>query len=280
VARVAEDLGFEVLLGEGSDGLLGARSPARVYGVEGCERLRLLLRHYRLSDDIAFRFSNHAWAGWPLTAEKFAKSVHDLPASDDVVGLFMDYETFGEHQWKETGIFEFLAHMPAAVLSRDDHEFATPSDAAKRHAPAGRLSVPHPVSWADAERDLSAWLSNPMQRAANLALYGLLPAVKASGRAELLDSWRRLSTSDHLYYMCTKRESDGDVHDIFTPYATPHDAFIAFMNVLDDLERRVTGTSSESGRMGQSQSSTFGDAPRAGPVARPPRRSKRSRRTP
>jgi alpha-amylase len=239
VARVVEDLGFSALLGEGADGLLGWRSPARVYGVEGCESLRLLLRHYRLSDDIAFRFSNRSWASWPLTAEKFAASVHALPADDQVVGLFMDYETFGEHQWRETGIFDFMAAMPAAVLARPGFSFETPAEAVATRRPVARLAIPHPVSWADEARDLSAWLGNPMQRAANLALYGLLPSVRRSGRADLLAGWRRLSTSDHLYYMCTKRASDGDVHEHFSPYATPHDAFIAFMNVLDDLERRA-----------------------------------------
>ncbi|MFO0931602.1 MAG: glycoside hydrolase family 57 protein [Planctomycetota bacterium] len=239
VARTVEDLGFVALLGEGSDGLLGWRSPARVYGVEGCERLRLLLRHYRLSDDIAFRFSNRAWDQWPLTAEKFARSLAALPADDVAVNLFMDYETFGEHQWKETGIFDFLAAMPRAVLADPRFAFRTPTEVATAHAPAARLPIPHPISWADAERDLGAWLGNPMQRAANLALYALLPAVRASGRADLVAAWRRLSTSDHLYYMFTKRTSDGDVHEHFSPYASPHDAFIAFMNVLDDLERRA-----------------------------------------
>lgn len=239
VARSAEDLGFSVLLGEGADALLGWRSPGLAYGVEGCERLTLLLRHYRLSDDIAFRFSNRAWDRWPLTAEKFAASLRAEPADTRAIGLFMDYETFGEHQWKETGILDFLHAMPGAVLADPRFAFATPTEAAARAPRAGRLAIPHPVSWADAERDLGAWLSNPMQRAANLALYGLLPAVRASGRADLLTAWRRLSTSDHLYYMFTKRSSDGDVHEHFSPYATPHDAFIAFMNVLDDLERRV-----------------------------------------
>ena len=275
VARVVEDLGFVALLGEGSDGLLGWRSPARVYGVEGCERLRLLLRHYRLSDDIAFRFSNRGWASWPLTPEKYLASLRALPPDDEVVGLFMDYETFGEHQWAETGIFDFLAGMPRAVLSDPRFSFATPTEAAAAHAPVARLPVPHPVSWADAARDLSAWLGNPMQRAADLALHGLLPAVRRTGRADLLAAWRRLSTSDHLYYMFTKRTSDGDVHEHFSPYATPHDAFIAYMNVLDDLERRVAAALPASAgpdvAPGPAPSPTTAEtsppAPDAGPVA-------------
>jgi hypothetical protein len=191
---------------------------------------------------IAFRFSNRAWDQWPLTAEKFARSLAALPADDVVVNLFMDYETFGEHQWKETGIFDFLEGLPEAVLAHPRLDFATPSQVVARTTPSATLSIPHPVSWADAERDLTAWLGNPMQRAANLALYGLLPAVKRTGRADLLEGWRRLSTSDHFYYMCTKWFSDGDVHKHFSPYSTPHDAFIAFMNVLDDLERRASAS--------------------------------------
>ena len=240
IARTAEDLGFTALLGEGADHLLGWRSPGHVYGVVGCDRIRLLLRTYRFSDDIAFRYSNRSWPGWPLTPEKFAASIHALPATEEVVGLFMDYETFGEHQWKETGILDFMSAMPAAVLADERFDFQTPAEAVATRASVGDLAIPHPVSWADAERDLTAWLGNPMQRSANLAPYGLLPSLRRASRDDLTAAWRRLSTSDHLYYMCTKWFSDGDVHKHFSPYATPHDAFIAFMNVLDDLERRIS----------------------------------------
>ncbi len=242
VAKVAESLGYTAMLGEGADHLLGWRSPGRTYRAEGCSNLQLLLRSYRLADDVAFRFSNRAWAGWPLTPATFAASLSAVPDDDEFVGLFMDYETFGEHQWKETGILDFMDGLPEAVLAHPRLDFATPSQVVARTTPSATLSIPHPVSWADAERDLTAWLGNPMQREANLALYGLLPAVKRTGRADLLEGWRRLSTSDHLYYMCTKWFSDGDVHKHFSPYSTPHDAFIAFMNVLDDLERRASAS--------------------------------------
>ncbi len=242
VARTAEGLGFTAILGEGADHLLGWRSPGRVYGVEGTERIRLLLRTYRLSDDIAFRFAWGSGPGRSLTAEAFAASIHARPPEDVVVGLFMDYETFGEHQWAETGIFDFLARVPEAVLANPRFDFATPSEIAARHPPVARLPIPHPVSWADAERDLTAWLGNAMQREANLALYALGDDVRRSGRPDLLEGWRRLTTSDHLYYMCTKWFSDGDVHKHFSPYSTPHDAFIAFMNVLDDLKRRAAAS--------------------------------------
>jgi len=242
IARAAESLGFEALLGEGADHLLGWRSPHRVYKPEGCDALRLLLRSYEFSDDIAFRFSNKTWDQWPLYASTFAAWLHELPEEDVFVGLFMDYETFGEHQWKETGIFEFMAHLPAAVLAEKRFRFRTPIEVARANAPVAGLAIPHPVSWADAERDLTAWLGNPMQRSANEALYSLAPSVRKldpQSQLALRRDWERLTTSDHLYYMCTKWFSDGDVHKYFSPYASPHDAFIAFMNVVDDLTRRI-----------------------------------------
>ncbi len=254
IARLAEQAGFQGILGEGADHLLGWRSPHAVYRPEGCERIKTLLRSYRLSDDIAFRFSNRAWEHWPLRAETFSAWLQDAIAGleDQVVGLFMDYETFGEHQWEDTGIFAFMKALPAALLGAGNLRFATPSEVFERHDPIGRIDIPHPVSWADAERDLTAWLGNHMQRSANEALWdigrdlrGL--ASRCGDREQtrdaeaLLAKWRKLTTSDHLYYMCTKFFSDGDVHKYFSPYATPHDAFIAFMNVVDDLARRVEG---------------------------------------
>jgi alpha-amylase len=242
VTKVADDLGFVALLGEGADHLIGWRSPMSVYGAKGTERLKVLLRNYRFSDDIAFRFSNRGWEEWPLSAEKFARWVADVPPEARQVGLFMDYETIGEHQWEETGIFDFMEHMPAALLKHPRFAFRTPSEVADLEPPTEMLEVPHPVSWADAERDLSAWLGNPMQRAAHEALYEVYPDVRRAadaGRPELLERWRKLSTSDHVYYMCTKGASDGEVHAHFSPYEGPHEAYVMFMNVLDDLARRA-----------------------------------------
>ncbi len=242
VARRAEELGFTAILGEGADQLLGWRSPHRVYRPEGCERIKLLLRSYRYSDDIAFRFSNKSWPEYPLPAERFARWLAGLGEKERFVGLFMDYETFGEHQWEETGIFRFMRELPDACLSTGALDFRTPAELAATLDPVARLDIPRPISWADAERDLTAWLGNPMQKAAHEALYGLLPEVQklaAAGVEAPYQKWRRLSTSDHVYYMCTKWFSDGDVHKYFSPYATPHDAFISFMNVFDDLSREV-----------------------------------------
>jgi alpha-amylase len=242
IAQSVEKLGFKAMLGEGADHLLGWRSPHFVYRPEGCEKLKLLLRDYARADDIAFRYSNKTWDQWPLTAEKFARWMHQAGNEDAFIGLFMDYETFGEHQWKETGIFDFFAGLPDALLADPRFRFRTPGEVVAERDPVSRLALTRPVSWADAERDVSAWLGNPMQRAANEALYALAPAIRelaARGATKLQDHWRKLTTSDHLYYMCTKHFSDGDVHKYFSPYASPHDAFIAFMNVLDDLGRRV-----------------------------------------
>ncbi len=235
IARRAEELGFLGILGEGADQLLGWRSAHRVYRPEACERIKILLRSYRLSDDIAFRFSNRNWSEWPLTADRFASWIHALPEKDDVVGLFMDYETFGEHQWADTGIFEFMDHLPEAVLAAPDVGFRTPSEVLADTDPVARLDIPHPISWADTERDLTAWLGNPMQQAAHKELYRVGREIRESGDMEHLEIWRKLSTSDHLYYMCTKWFADGDVHKYFNPYNNPHDAFIVMMNVLEDI---------------------------------------------
>lgn len=237
LAREVEGMGFDAVLGEGADHLLGWRDPCAVYRPAGCERLRLLLRNYRLSDDIAFRFSARSWEEWPLDAAKFVRWLDRVPGGARHVGLFMDYETAGEHQPKETGIFEFLEGLPEAVARRKRFRFRTPAEAARAATDAPPISVPRPVSWADFERDLSAWLGNPMQRAAHDALYALLPAVRGDPR--LLALWRRLSTSDHFYYMCTKWASDGDVHTYFSPWRTPHDAFVTYMNVIEDLALRA-----------------------------------------
>jgi alpha-amylase len=240
IARAVEDLGFTALLGEGADHLLGWRSPRHVYRVAGTQRLKLLLRDYVLSDDIAFRFSNREWPEWPLSPERFAAKLAAGRPEERFVGLFMDYETFGEHQGPQTGILEFMRALPRATLANPQLAFATPSEVAARNEPVGELELPRPVSWADAERDLTAWLGNPMQAAAHEALYALgARLADRAGSDALAAEWRKLTTSDHVYYMCTKFFSDGDVHKYFSPYASPHDAFISFMNVLDGLERRL-----------------------------------------
>jgi alpha-amylase len=198
-----------------------------------------LLKNYKLSDDIAFRFGNKGWCEWPLTADKFVKWIKKLDNREEVINLFMDYETFGEHQDKSTGIFDFMENLPAEVLKHKGLSFSTPSEVAANLQPIAPVNVPHPISWADEERDLTAWLGNEMQQEAFDKLYHLLPKIQLCTDAKLLKDWDFLQCSDHFYYMCTKFFSDGDVHAYFNPYETPYEAFINYMNVLSDFTIRL-----------------------------------------
>ena len=241
VAAVAGEMGFDAVLLEGVDRVLGARTSNAVYTPPGRETPKLLPKNYRLSDDIAFRFGDTTWTQYPLTAEKFARRVGQIDNPDAVCGLFMDYETIGEHQWKETGIFEFLRELPRQLLALPDTDFVTPSGAAAIHAAAGELDMPDLTSWADTERDLSAWRGNAMQVNALSEWAKLESGLHARGDGGLLEDWRKLGTSDHFYYMSTKFWADGEVHRYFSPYESPYDAYINFMNVLDNIKSRVRG---------------------------------------
>ncbi|MFO7536177.1 MAG: glycoside hydrolase family 57 protein [Kiritimatiellia bacterium] len=247
LARVIQDMGYKAILAEGADHVLGWRNPNFVYQPAGCHKLKLLLKNYRLSDDIAFRFSNHGWSEFPLTAEKFAQWIHKTNGAGEVVNLFMDYETFGEHQWEETGIFAFMKAMPAAILTHPDFKFRTPSEVIETHSPVAQLDIPQFMSWADVERDLTAWLGNDMQKDAFESVYRLEKKVRDAKSPDLLKVWRQLQTSDHFYYMCTKWFADGDVHKYFNPYGTPYDAYINYMNVLADFEHTL-GAAKQAGR--------------------------------
>ncbi|OGD08239.1 alpha-amylase [Candidatus Amesbacteria bacterium RIFOXYB1_FULL_44_23] len=234
-----EAMGYEGILAEGADHVLEWRSPNFIYKPVGTQNIGLMLKNYRLSDDIAFRFSNPGWTEFPLTAPKFARWVSAFNGSGDIINLFMDYETFGEHQWEDTGIFEFLRHLPQELLRHRDNYFVTPSQALKKLPKVAELNFPNFVSWADVERDISAWLGNSMQDDAAAKLYALESAVLKSRDQKLISDWRRLTTSDHFYYMCTKWFSDGDVHKYFNPYDSPYEAFIAYANVLQDVKLRL-----------------------------------------
>lgn len=231
---------FDAIITEGADHVLGFRSPNFVYRPKGCKRLKLLLKNYSLSDDIAFRFSNRDWTQWPLTAEKFASWIHNINGNGTVVNLFMDYETFGEHQWEDTGIFDFIRHLPQEILRHPDNNFKTPSEVTRHYDVSDTIDVPHIISWADTERDLSAWLGNAMQSNAIHELYRLERKIKQTKDEKLITDWRKLQVSDHFYYMCTKYFADGDVHKYFNPYDSPYDSYINFMNVLDSLNRRCS----------------------------------------
>ena len=201
--------------------------------------MKLLLKNYKLSDDIAFRFSEKSWKEYPLTVEKYAQWVNANNGNGNVINLFMDYETFGEHQWSQSGIFRFLESLPPELLKHPDNEFVTTTESVEKYDPVSELDVHHPVSWADVERDLSAWLGNSMQHDSLYQLYQMERKVKESGDEALLADWRKLTTSDHFYYMCTKWFADGDVHKYFNPYDSPYEGFIAFMNSLNDLSKRT-----------------------------------------
>ncbi len=239
IANTVMKMGFKAILAEGADRVLAWRSPNFAYTATTAPDIKLLLKNYRLSDDIAFRFSERSWSEWPMTAPKFASWLAQANGNGHVVNLFMDYETFGEHQWESTGIFDFLRAMPSELLKHPHNDFVTPSEAAQRYPAAAELDIHDLISWADVERDVSAWLGNKMQKAAIEQLYALEPQILASGDENLISDWRRLQTSDHFYYMCTKWFADGDVHKYFNPYESPYEGFIWFMNVLNDLKARL-----------------------------------------
>ncbi|MFH1134428.1 MAG: glycoside hydrolase family 57 protein [Nanoarchaeota archaeon] len=239
LAHHIEGLGYKGVIAEGADHILGWRSPNFVYTPKTAPKLKLLLKNFRLSDDIAFRFSNSQWAEYPLTADKFSDWVSKVNGNGNCVNLFMDYETFGEHQWKETGIFEFLKALPAEVLKHQHLEFKTPDQVIAENPPVGEINVPYSLSWADIERDASAWLGNAMQRECFKLLESLEPKVRETRDDEMLHIWRLLQNSDHLYYLCTKSWADGDVHKYFSPFASPYDGFINYMNVLQDFKKEL-----------------------------------------
>jgi len=239
IGEMVADMGYKLMLTEGAKHILGWRSPNFMYANAIRPDLKLLLKNFRLSDDIAFRFSEQSWNDWPLTNEKFVDWLNQTEESEETVNLFMDYETFGEHQWEETGIFDFMRSLPGRVFSHSNFGFATPSELAERLQPVGPIHVPNEVSWADEERDLTAWLGNDLQDEAFGKLYDLKEKVLQCEDPQIWKDWNYLQTSDHFYYMCTKWFSDGDVHKYFNPYGNPYDAFINYMNVLSDFIIRV-----------------------------------------
>jgi alpha-amylase len=236
IAETIADLGYKGILSEGTEKILGWRSPNFVYKPRYAN-LKVLLRNYKLSDDVGFRFSARNWPGFPLTADKYAAWMSN--SYGDVINLFMDYETFGEHQWAETGIFDFLRHLPQEVFKYDNLDFATVSEACERYNPVGDIDVPWAISWADEDRNVSTWLGNNMQIACFNELKDIGRKLKKKGDKDLLYVWRLLQTSDHLYYISTKGFEDGTVHAYFSPYDIPYDGFINYMNILQDLKEKA-----------------------------------------
>ena len=239
IGEMVAEMGYKSMLTEGAKHVLGWKSPNYLYCSVKNPKLKILLKNFRLSDDIAFRFSNKTWSEWPLTAEKYVSWLNEIDPQNETVNLFMDYETFGEHQWAETGIFEFLKAFPKVVLSSTDFKFSTPYEISRDLQPVSPISVPYPISWADEERDLTAWLGNELQTEAFAQLFALEEKVKSCHDESIQRDWLRLQNSDHLYYMCTKWFSDGEVHKYFNPYNSPYEAFINYMNVFSDFSIRV-----------------------------------------
>ena len=230
------ELGYKTMLTEGARHIMGWKSPNYIYTDDIQPKLKLLLRNYQLSDDIAFRFSDKGWENWPLTADKYVEWLKSSVADGgDIINLFMDYETFGEHQSAQSGIFDFMRALPKAVIADGTFEFVTPARAARKHKAVDGLSVPEAISWADEERDVTAWLGNELQKDAFSKLYGLTEKLSILNDPVLWSDFGHLQESDHLYYMCTKFFSDGEVHKYFNPYDTPYEAFINYMNVLSDF---------------------------------------------
>ena len=239
IGAMVADMGFEAMLTEGAKHVLGWKSPNYLYCNAINPKLKILLKNYTLSDDIAFRFSNKGWSEYPLTTEKYVSWLNKVDKKEETINLFMDYETFGEHQWANTGIFEFLRNLPAAVFKSSKFSFSTPSEVARNLQPVSAINVNYPISWADEERDLTAWLGNEMQQEAFNKLYELSDKINRANDPKLEKDWNYLQVSDHFYYMCTKFFSDGAVHSYFNPYQSPYDAFINYMNILNDFIIRV-----------------------------------------
>ncbi len=233
------EMGFKSVLTEGAKHILGWKSPNFLYCNSINPRLKVLLRNFVLSDDIAFRFSNRNWNEWPLTADKYASWINKLAHSSELLNIFLDYETFGEHNWKESGIFDFLSSLPSAILKKTPFRFMTPTEIADTLQPVSAINIHSPISWADEERDITAWHGNELQVAALDKLYSLARKVNKCEDEQIKKDWEYLQASDHFYYMATKFFSDGAVHAYFNPYETPYDAFMNYMNVLSDFEIRL-----------------------------------------
>ena len=239
IGEMVYDMGYKTMLTEGARHIMGWQSPNYVYTGETQPKLKLLLRNYSLSDDIAFRFSNKGWNKWPLTAEKYVNWMKESAKEGDIVNLFMDYETFGEHQSEESGIFEFMRSLPGAVLADGTFGFATPAEVVKKYKPVSDIAVEDPISWADEERDVTAWLGNELQSEAYKKVYAMTEKLSIVNDFDLWNDFGHLQESDHFYYMCTKFFSDGEVHKYFNPYDTPYEAFINYMNVISDFQIRL-----------------------------------------
>jgi alpha-amylase len=239
IGNYAYELGYNTVLTEGPKHILGWKSPNLLYCSATNPKVKLLMKNFQLSDDIAFRFSVKEWSEWPLTTEKYTDWLNNLDSKAEVINLFLDYETFGQNQSKKSGIFDFLKALPQTIFNQSDFTFKTPSQLSAILQPASPLHIPFSISWADEERDITAWLGNEMQNEAVNKLYDLEPWTAKCTDPEILSDWNILQTSDHFYYMSTKWFSEGLVKTRINPFNSPYDAFINYMNILVDFEIRV-----------------------------------------
>ncbi|WP_340111464.1 glycoside hydrolase family 57 protein [Maribellus mangrovi] len=239
IGELVSKMGYKAMLTEGAKQVLGWKSPNFLYVNALNPRLKILMRNFKLSDDLAFRFSNGNWSEYPLTAEKFIGWLNKLEKTEEVVNLFLSYESFGERQPAESGIFEFLEAFAKQVVKSDELAFATPAEIVEKLQPISVVNVPESISWADEERDLTAWLGNGMQKEAFNKLYELSSRMKRCRDDELLKDWNYLQVSDHFYYMSTKHSLDGSQNRSQNPFDSPYDAFINYMNVLSDFKMRL-----------------------------------------
>ena len=241
IGKIASEEGFKGVFTEGADRILGWRSPNHAYTQPGFvteEGTNILLRNRQLTDDVGYRFSAEWWSEYPLTAEKYAEWLSEVEG--DMLNLFMDYETFGEHHWEGTGILWFLEDLPEKILEHDDLEFATVSEVAEKD-PVGKFDAfeYNTVSWADQEMDASAWLGNPMQKLLFEKLQELEEKVKKIDDEAYVDVWRKFLTSDHLHHIATKTMDDGSVHNYFSYFDHPHEGFAVITEHLMDFQEQV-----------------------------------------
>jgi len=238
IGKIVADLGFKGMITEGAKHILGWKSPDFLYCNVINPRLKILLRNVALSDDLSYRFSNKSWNKYPLTAEKFVDWMNADDKSE-IINLFINYESLGKRQPASSGIFDFFKKLPEVVINSGKLKFATPSEVVDEYQPVSSVHVPNTISWADEEKDMAAWLGNEMQEESFNKLYALSEKMKMVKDKDMIRDWNYLQTSDHFYYMCTKVFSDGEVHDSFNPYESPYEAFINYMNVLNDFTLRL-----------------------------------------
>jgi len=234
ISEAVYRMGFRGMLTEGAKHVLGWKSPNYMYSSAMQPQLKLLLKNDRFSEDLSMRFSNYSWNEYPLTADKYMSWIASTPESEQIISLFMNYEVLGTLNAAETGVFDFFKALPRFAAEREI-SFSMPSEVFSLLKPVDSISVPYPMSWVDEEKDCSSWLGNVLQQEAFRKINEIGERVRLSDNKRILQDWTYLQSSDHFYYMNTKRGNAG-----FSPYENSYDAFNNYMNVLSDFIVRVT----------------------------------------